>query len=55
MIGAGSAALRKVIEHDPGLTANVLQLANSAYFGWFRTIKTVKEDLKKLQLIFKIF
>ena len=32
-------ALAKVIEYDPGLTANVLQLANSAYFGWTRTIK----------------
>ena len=26
--------LAKVIEFDPGLTVNLLQLANSAYFGW---------------------
>ncbi len=40
--------LAKVIEYDPGLTANVLQLANSAYFGWSRTIKTVKEAITRL-------
>ncbi len=41
-------ALAKVIEHDPGLTANILQLANSAYFGWSRRIKTVKEAITRL-------
>ncbi len=40
--------LARVIEYDPGLTANVLQLANSAYFGWTRTIKTVKEAIARL-------
>lgn len=40
--------LAKVIEHDPGLTVNVLQLANSAYFGWSRTINTVKEAIARL-------
>jgi len=40
--------LAQVIEFDPGLTANVLQLANSAYFGWTRTIKTVKEAITRL-------
>ncbi len=40
--------LARVIEFDPGLTANVLQLANSAYFGWTRTIKTVKEAITRL-------
>lgn len=40
--------LAKVIEFDPGLTANVLQLANSAYFGWARTIKSVKEAITRL-------
>ncbi len=40
--------LAKVIEYDPGLTANVLQLANSAYFGWARTIKSVKEAITRL-------
>ncbi len=40
--------LAKVIEYDPGLTANVLQLANSAYFGWARSIKSVKEAITRL-------
>ncbi len=36
--------LAKVIEYDPGLTANVLRLANSSYFGWSRSISTVKKE-----------
>jgi putative nucleotidyltransferase with HDIG domain len=40
--------LAKVIEFDPGLTANLLQLANSAYFGWSGRIKTVKEAITRL-------
>ena len=40
--------LSHVIQHDPGLTANILQLANSAYFGWSRTIKSVREAITRL-------
>jgi putative nucleotidyltransferase with HDIG domain len=40
--------LAKVIEYDPGLTANLLQLANSAYFGWSGKIKTVREAITRL-------
>ncbi len=40
--------LSKVIQYDPGLTANVLQLANSAYFGWARSIKSIKEAITRL-------
>lgn len=40
--------LAQVIQVDPGLTANVLQLANSAYFGWSRTISSVKEAITRL-------
>ncbi len=40
--------LAQVIQVDPGLTANILQLANSAYFGWSQTIKTVKEAITRL-------
>ncbi len=40
--------LAKVIEYDPGLTANLLQLANSAYFGWSGKIKTVKDAITRL-------
>jgi len=41
-------ALARLIEHDPGLTANVLQLSNSAYFGWSKSIRTVKEAVVRL-------
>jgi putative nucleotidyltransferase with HDIG domain len=41
-------ALARMIEYDPGLTANVLQLSNSAYFGWSRSIRTVKESIVRL-------
>ena len=41
-------ALARMIEFDPGLTANVLQLSNSAYFGWSRSIRTVKEATVRL-------
>ena len=41
-------ALARMIEYDPGLTANVLQLSNSAYFGWSRSIRTVKEAIVRL-------
>nr|MEE4269026.1 HDOD domain-containing protein [Candidatus Krumholzibacteria bacterium] len=40
--------LAKVIQYDPGLTANVLQLANSAYFGWAGTIKSVQGAITRL-------
>ena len=40
--------LAQVIQYDPGLTANILQLANSAYFGWSHTIKTVREAIARL-------
>lgn len=40
--------LAQVIQVDPGLTANILQLANSAYFGWSRTIKTVQQAIVRL-------
>jgi len=40
--------LSRVIECDPGLTANVLQLANSAYFGWQGNIGTVRDAIARL-------
>ena len=39
----GISELMKVIEHDPGLTSNVLRLANSAYFGGNREIVSVRD------------
>ncbi len=38
------------IERDPSLTANMLQLANSAYFGHMRKISSVHEILVRLGL-----
>jgi len=40
--------LARVIECDPGLTANVLQLANSAYFGWQGNIGSVRDAISRL-------
>ncbi|MEZ4388583.1 MAG: HDOD domain-containing protein [Candidatus Krumholzibacteriia bacterium] len=40
--------LSRVIECDPGLTANVLQLANSAYFGWQGNIGSVRDAISRL-------
>ncbi len=40
--------LSRVIECDPGLTANVLQLANSAYFGWQGGIGSVRDAISRL-------
>jgi putative nucleotidyltransferase with HDIG domain len=40
--------LARIIEYDPGLTANVLQLANSPYFSWSRRISSVKEAVIRL-------
>ena len=42
------AKLARVIECDPGLTANILQLANSAYFGWQGSIGSVREAISRL-------
>ena len=41
-------SLARVIELDPGLTANVLQLANSAYFGWRGSISSVRDAISRL-------
>jgi putative nucleotidyltransferase with HDIG domain len=40
--------LARAIECDPGLTANVLQLANSAYFGWQGGIGSVRDAISRL-------
>ncbi|MBN1517793.1 HDOD domain-containing protein [Candidatus Sumerlaeota bacterium] len=37
--------LARVIECDPGLTSNVLRLANSAYYGRQRSISSVKDAI----------
>lgn len=40
---AGIADLMRTIEYDPGLTSNVLRLANSAYFAGPRSISSLRE------------
>ncbi|WP_022662835.1 HDOD domain-containing protein [Paucidesulfovibrio longus] len=40
--------LSRIIEHDPGLTSNVLRLANSAYFGGSRSIASVRDAIVRL-------
>lgn len=42
--------LKRAIEYDPGLTSNVLKLANSVYFAGPRTVGTVKEAIVRLGL-----
>lgn len=40
--------LARIIECDPGLTANVLQLSNSAYFGWQGSIGSLRDAISRL-------
>lgn len=40
--------VQEVLERDPAMTANVLKLANSAYYGVRRTISNVREALVML-------
>ncbi len=43
-----SARIARAIEYDPSLTANVLRLANSSFFGFHRSVSTVKDALFRL-------
>jgi len=45
---ASIADLAKVIQLDPGLTANILRLANSSALGAMREVTTVREALVRL-------
>jgi putative nucleotidyltransferase with HDIG domain len=38
-------ALAEKIKYDPGLTANILSMANSAYFGFSRGINSINQAL----------
>ncbi len=40
--------LSRTIEYDPGLTSNILRLANSSYFGFSRAINSIKEAIVRL-------
>lgn len=52
-IGNPEADLRqlaRIIEYDPGLTVNVLRMANSAFFGGDGKVTSVREALMRLGL-----
>ncbi len=52
-IGNPEADLRqlaRIIEYDPGLTVNVLRMANSAFFGGGGKVTSVREALMRLGL-----
>ena len=40
--------LARAIEHDPGVTANILRLANSAYFGFRTQAGSVRQAIVRL-------
>jgi len=42
---APNSKLAWAIEYDPSLTSNLLRLANSAYFGFSRTVSTVRDAI----------
>ncbi|MBU1248758.1 MAG: HDOD domain-containing protein [Proteobacteria bacterium] len=48
--------LAQVLEHDPGLTSNILRMANSSYFGGVRSITSVREAVVRMgaQHVFKL-
>jgi putative nucleotidyltransferase with HDIG domain len=43
--GVDIGELTRTIEYDPGLTTNILRLANSTFFGAPRSIKSVREAI----------
>jgi HD-like signal output (HDOD) protein len=43
-------ALSKIIKQDPSLTANILKLANSAYFGHMKEINSITDIVVRLGL-----
>jgi HD-like signal output (HDOD) protein len=47
---ATSASAATIIEQDPAMSARVLQLANSPYFGFGRAVRTVRDAATRLGL-----
>ena len=43
-----AAQIEEILRHDPGLTANVLKLANSAYFGIPSKVGSIKQAVLNL-------
>ncbi len=40
--------IAEVVKYDPGITSNVLRLANSAYFGFASTVDSVQQGIVRL-------
>ncbi|HCK98673.1 MAG TPA: histidine kinase [Candidatus Marinimicrobia bacterium] len=40
--------LAQIIKYDPGLTTNILHLANSAYFGFSKSVNSVQQGIVRL-------
>ena len=45
---ADLGTLARIIEHDPGLTANLLKIVNASYFGSGRPMLTAREAIDRL-------
>ena len=45
--------IENILRHDPGLAANVLRLANSAFFGVPRKVSTLKHAVALLGVFVK--
>lgn len=45
---ADSRELARIIEYDPGLTANLLKIVNASYFGRHRPMLTAREAIVRL-------
>jgi HD-like signal output (HDOD) protein len=45
---ANLAELGRIIEHDPGLTANLLKIVNASFFGDSRPMLTAADAIKRL-------
>lgn len=42
---AGTAQIEEILKYDPGLTANILKLTNSAYFGLPSQVSSVRQAI----------
>jgi putative nucleotidyltransferase with HDIG domain len=45
---SSAATIEKAVRYDPGLTANILKFANSAYFGYAQRIGSVRQGIVRL-------
>ncbi|MFC1573689.1 HDOD domain-containing protein [Candidatus Latescibacterota bacterium] len=48
VLSSNAEDVADIIEHDPSLTANILKVANSAYYGSYSTISSLKRAVVTL-------